>query len=218
MGQARFAVLLLLAAVALLSCTREPSGSGGAGAAGPNGQYRCPMCGQRWDGYPSFREIPSRLPAPQAEGWIDRLREVLRLEELSKTQYVADSRKFQVRMPYAMVIPQEDDHIAWINQLFSAYGVPSDGEVPAAERTETLEQAYRTAMQLEADLVPKYEWLIANANQEQTGEVLNTILYETRMHYTMFEHALSMGRMHGGMGRGMGPGRGPGMGPGAPRP
>ncbi len=102
-------------------------------------------------------------------------------------------------MPYRMVIPQEDNHINWISQLFKAYGIPSDGKVPPAVKSENLAKAYEIAMKLEDDLVARYEWLIKNVEDEDSGEVLNTALLQTRMHYMMFNHALRMGGMMGHM-------------------
>jgi len=86
------------------------------------------MCGRPWwDGQGwDFGPIPQKLPKPKSEEWITRLQEILALEKLSKVQYERDSSKYHTPMPYMMVIPQEDNHIRWISQLFSGYGVPPD--------------------------------------------------------------------------------------------
>ncbi len=157
--------------------------------------------------------IPGKLPTPKSGEWINNLKKIFALEKLSRVQYEADRDKYQVNRPYMMVIPQEENHIAWIGQLFSAYGLPADGRMPSVEQSNTLEQAYKIALKLEQDLIPQYQWLIANAEDQATAQVLSTILLQTQMHYRMFSHALGMG---GGMGQGMG-GRGmmhggPGMG------
>jgi rubrerythrin len=107
-----------------------------------------------------------------------------------------------------MVIPQEENHITWIKKLFTAYGLSSDVKVQPIKETTTLTQAYENARELEKNLIPQYEWLINNAEDNTTKEVLDTILLQTRIHYTMFDHALHMGWMGG---RGM---MGPGMGRG----
>lgn len=161
----------------------------------------CPMCGQDW------RKIPDKLPVPQSQAWLRNLRDVLSLERLSLVQYQADESKYQVHRPYAMVIPQEDQHIEWISYLFAAYGLSSAGPTPAVRKSQTITQAYEIALQLEEDLIPRYEKLIDAAEDPETARVLNTILYQTRMHYMMFSHALRMG---GRMGPGM---TGPGMRP-----
>lgn len=211
------AVAALLVVSTASGCKQGTSRNGatppgeGSGALGGNTdqQTRCPMCGRPWaGGYPSFREIPESLPKPDSAEWVGRLREVLAREELSKRQYVDDSRRFGAHMPYAMVIPQEDQHLAWLRRLFAAYGLPADGEVLQLRPTADLEQAYRTAMELEQELMPRYEWLIANSGEEQTRRVLDRILLETRMHFTMFDHALRMGGMGMGMRRGSMPGPG----------
>jgi hypothetical protein len=161
----------------------------------------CPMCGQTW------WNIPDKLPTPKSQAWLQGLRDILSLERLSLVQYQTDENKYQVHMPYMMIIPQEDLHIKWISELFAAYGLSSAGPTPAVRQSQTLTQAYEIALKLEEDLIPRYNKLIAAAEDSDTGQVLNTILYQTRMHYMMFSHALRMG---GRMGPGM---MGPGMGP-----
>lgn len=157
--------------------------------------------------------IPDQLPAPKSGDWINKLRKIFALEKLSRAQYEADRDKYQVRRPYMMVIPQEENHIEWIGRLFSAYGLPADGTMPPVEQSQSPEQAYKIALKLEQDLIPQYQWLIDHAADQTSAQVLSTILHQTQMHYRMFSHALGMG---GGMGPGMG-GRGmrhggPGMG------
>jgi hypothetical protein len=152
--------------------------------------------------------VPEKLQKPKNEEWVGKLQQILALENLSQLQYEADSKKYQVHMPYRMVIPQEENHIAWIKKLFAAYGLPSDVKVQPIKETTTLTQAYENARELEKNLIPQYEWLINNAEDDTTKDVLDTILLQTRIHYTMFDHALQRGWMHG---RGM---MGPGMGRG----
>jgi rubrerythrin len=161
------------------------------------------MCGQNWDGmYSGQTSIPKELSKPKSQKWIDNLRETLAFEELSKLQYEQDSQKFQANMPYMMVIPQENNHIQWIKELLTAYGLSTDVKVPSLKDVPDITKAFEYAMKIESDLMPRYEWLITNAEDETSSNVLGTILLQTRMHYTMFNHALWMGgRM--GMGRGM---------------
>jgi len=153
-----------------------------------------PMHGQ------SNAQIPSKLPTPQSGEWLTRLRDILSLERLSLVQYQTDEDKFQVPMPYRRVIPQEENHIDWISALFTAYGLSSVGPTPAIKRSQTIKQAYEVAQNLESNLIPNYEWLISNAEDRETRQVLDPILAQTRMHYMMFSHALQRGGM---MGRGM---------------
>ena len=142
-----------------------------------------------------------------SDEWVDKLRNVLALEKLSQAQYESDRDKYHVNMPYMMVIPQEENHIDLISKLFAAYGLPSNVKVPKVKKSKTLTEAYENAKKLEEDLIPQYEWLIQIANDDTTLQVLDAILLETRMHYTMFAHALRMGWTKGrGMGYGMGRG------------
>lgn len=162
------------------------------------GRGHCPMCGQPW------AQIPAKLPAPKSQAWLGQLREVLTLEKFSLAQYQADQAKYQAPMPYHMVIPQEEDHIRWIGELFTAYGLKSDGKIPSLKQSGSVTQAYEIALKLEDELMPKYERLIQQAEDQDSARVLNAILYQTRMHAMMFSHALQMGGM--GPRRGMGPG------------
>jgi len=147
--------------------------------------------------------IPEKLPQPKSQEWKDKLQEIYVNEVYSQAQYEADFRAHQIPRPYRMIIPQEQQHIDWISRLLKAYGlIPSTQRLQVIE-TKSLEEAYAVGKKLEADLVPHYEWLIKNAEDDTARQVLEVVLLETRHHYVMFDHA-------GGMG---GPGgRGPGRG------
>lgn len=161
---------------------------------------QCPMCGRSWDGRDgrSF-EIRENLPRP-ADEWLQQLSLAMEKEKLSQAQYIRDSRKFDLRMPYMRVIPDEENHISWINGLYQAFGEEYTAGVPPVKETGSPEEAYRLGMELEKELVPIYEWLIENTSDDQVRQVIETILFQTRMHQAMFQHALRMGGM---MGRGM---------------
>jgi hypothetical protein len=162
-----------------------------------------PMTGHGTGSVSQNIKIPKTLPKPVSEAWVDKLRNVLALEKLSVAQYEADRDQYHVNMPYMMVIPQEEHHIDLIEKLFTAYGLPSNVKVPNVKKSKTLTEAYEIARKLEEDLIPQYEWLLQIANDYTTLEVLDAILLETRMHYTMFDHALRMGWTKGrGMGKG----------------
>jgi hypothetical protein len=169
--------------------------------------YAQPSTGYGMGSVSQTIKIPKTLPNPVNDEWLSKLREVLALEILSEAQYEADREKYRVEMPYMMVIPQEENHIELITKLFAAYGLPSDVKVLKVKETKSLTEAYGIAKKLEEELIPQYEWLMQIANDDTTLQVLDAILLETRMHYTMFDHALRMGWPRGrGMGHGMGRG------------
>ncbi|HEY9765709.1 MAG TPA: ferritin-like domain-containing protein [Chroococcales cyanobacterium] len=160
---------------------------------------QCPMCGGPWSTPRSWNgEVPATLPRPKNPAWVTKLQGVLAIEKHSQSQYEADESKYRVMMPYRMIIPQEKKHIQWIQGIFQAYGLPSDGKKPPIKPSSSVEQAYQIGQALEADLIPRYVWLIRNAEDEKTRQVLDTILLQSRMHHAMFTHALEMGM---GMGR-----------------
>jgi hypothetical protein len=200
------AISSLLAAVAIVYAHGPGIMGGGMTGSGQKDQQQMGHGMMHGMGYDEQEiNIPDKLQEPKNKKWINKLKQILALEKLSQVQYEADSRKYQTYMPYRMVIPQESNHIEWINKLFAAYGLTSDVKVKPVKETTTLTQAYKNARELEKNLIPQYEWLIKNAEDNTTKEVLDTILLQTRMHYTIFDHALQMGWMggqsmgHGGM-------------------
>jgi hypothetical protein len=160
-------------------------------------------------------DVPAKLPAPKNIEWIQKLREILTLEKQSLAQYQTDQEKFNAYMPYMMVIPQEENHIEWIGQLFKAYGLPADAMTAPVAANKTLEGAYELSVKMESDLLPRYEWLVKKAEDRDTADVLNAILIQSRWHLAMFEQALRMGHGYGySRGYGMMGGYGPGYGMG----
>lgn len=172
-------------------------------------------------------DVPQKLSAPKSKEWAQKLEDILVMEKESLEQYQTDQDRFNVYMPYRMVIPQEEYHVQWISQLFAAYGLTPHGKTKPIVQNKTLQEAYELCVRMENDLLPRYEWLIKNAEDQQTAEVLDTILVQSRMHLAMFDHALRMGFGYGmrrgfgggyrygyGMGPGMMGGYGYGMGPG----
>jgi hypothetical protein len=113
-------------------------------------------------------------------------------------------------MPYRMVIPQEQDHVMTIERLFAAYGLSAaEGKSSAVKETKSLTEAYELCVKMERELIPRYEWLVKNAEDRDSAGILNNLLIQTRYHLVMFEHALQVGGR--GMGRGGWLGHGPGM-------
>jgi len=220
MKKATFIILLILSMAFVFftgAAQCQPARGGYGYGMGPGYGYGMgPGMMGGWD----WVNIPSKLPAPKTAEWIQKLKEILTMEKESFAQYQADQEKFNAYMPYMMVITQEENHIAWIKQLFEAYGLPSDGKVSPVVKTGTLPQAYEIGVKTETDLLPRYEWLVKNAGDPDSAQVLNTILFQSRWHLVMFEHALRMGHGYGyssGPGRrgwGMMGGYGYGMGPG----
>ena len=158
-------------------------------------------------------DVPDKLTTPKNSQWVQKLREILVMEKDSLAQYQADQEKFNAYMPSMMIIPQEEFHVQWIQQLFAAYGLAADGKTSPIVQSKTLTEAYELSTKMEKDLLPRYEWLVKNAEDLDTAAILDTALIQSRIHLTMFEHALGVGHGYGfGMRRGFG--RGYGMWPG----
>ncbi len=217
----------LVMLVAALTMTPEliqaqPGGYGSRGGYGPGpgmrghaGSYDSPYdygMGPGMMGGWGWVDIPSKLPAPKKVEWTRKLRDVLTIEKESMAQYRMDQEKYDAYMPYMMVIPQEEDHINWIGQLFAAYGLPADAKPAPAVQTKSLDEAYKRAVNLETDLLSRYEWLVKNAEDDDSGDALNIILHQTVRHRAMFRRAMGAGDGSGFRGPWMmGPGYGYGF-------
>jgi hypothetical protein len=79
-------------------------------------------------------------------------------------------------MPYMMVIPQEGDHVNLIERLFVAYGLKSDGKTEPAVETKNLKEAFELRARMEQELISRYIWLVQNAEDRDSAQVLNNIL------------------------------------------
>jgi bacterioferritin (cytochrome b1) len=179
-----FLAAVLLSGVLPLTAAAQPCGPG-MGMGPGRGMGMRGMRGAQVN-------IPDKLPTPKNQEWLNKLRDILALEKLSVAQYSADEAKFQARRPYTMILRQEDWHVNWISSLFKAYGVPAEVQTPAITPTTSLKQAYEVCLKLETDLIPQYEWLIKNAEDQSSAQVLSTILQQTRMHQRMFQRHLQM--------------------------
>ncbi len=162
----------------------------------------CPMCTDMTGGQGRQMNIPNKLHTPISAEWVNHFRQVYAMEKLSTAQYEADSSKYGVvGMPYGMIIRQKIKHMTWEDKMFSAYGIPSDSAVLPIKKTTNIQDAYHVGYSLETDLIPCYEWLITNARDKKSRDILDCILLQTRMHAAMFQHAVRMGVM--GIGHGM---------------
>lgn len=211
-----FAISLILAVTFILGTATvqsQPSRGGYGMGQGMMGGQRGSGMGPGMMG--GWVDVPAKLPPPNNAEWVQKLREILTLEKQSLAQYQADQEKFNAYMPYMMVIPQEENHVEWIGQLFEAYGLAAEGKTDSVLENKALPEAYELSVKMESDLLPRYEWLVKKAEDRDTAQVLNAILIQSRYHLVMFEHALRMGHGYGySRGSGMMGGHGSGMGPG----
>ena len=163
----------------------------------------CPLCGQPWRGRikPELA-IPEKLPTPKSQLWISKLRTALALEKLAKAQFEADQKKFGVSDPYLYVLPEIEQHIAWINKLFPAFGLPAQGKTTPAmtvETADTLLKALKTGKKMEEDLARIYAWLLEHAGDKATKKILNTILTQTNIHIALFKNDIRIIEIEGSM-------------------
>lgn len=158
-------------------------------------------------------DVPEKLPTPKNQEWIKKFTNIFMTEKESLAQYAADQGEFNAYMPYMMIIPQEEDHVRWIGDMLKAYGLKPEEKSYKVQQSKSLADAYKLGIKLESELLPEYEWLIKNAEDQDSAGILNTILLQSRWHLAMFDHAsrIGTGYGYGMMGRGHGYGMGPGM-------
>ena len=160
----------------------------------------CPLCGQPWRGRVDLAiTIPDKLPIPKNKVWISNLRKVLSLEELAMAQYEADQKKFGISNPYFHVLLLTDQHITWINKLFSAYGMAAEAKSFPVKTSDNILQALKNGRKLEKELATQYEWLLNKAEDKITKRLLNTMLTQTNMSLTMFQNDIRIIEIEGSM-------------------
>lgn len=156
----------------------------------------CPVCGQAVQGHPvGTVNVPNKLARPKNRQWLDKLKSALLTEKLSLSQYQADGKKYGDPLPYLLATPQEKEHIDWLGKLLAAYGLSSElKKIPflPSQPTKNIDQAYGLAEKLKADLIPNYEWLIKTAGDRTARALLENLLLQTRLQYTMFNHFRQM--------------------------
>jgi hypothetical protein len=152
-------------------------------------------------GNPYWLTVPEKLLPPKNAEWVAKLRELLALEEKAFDQYITDQEKYNAAMPYMMVTPQLEDHVETLQRLIQAYGLIPGERIPGpVAETKSLKESFELAVKTEEALIPRYLWLVQKAEDRVSAQVLNRLLLQTRIHLSMFQHAISMG------GQGMGPG------------
>jgi hypothetical protein len=194
--------ILLLAGFFPISLEAQESRLAAATSQGVK-ENPCPLCGQPWRGRLDLDiAIPEKLPPPKNLLWIHKLRVALAMEKHAKAQFETDQRNFGVSNPYLYVLPQIDQHIAWISTLLSAYGLPAQGKIAPVmtlETSGTLLQALKHGRKMEADLATQYAWLLTHAEDKTTKMVLNTILTQTNINRVLFQNNIRIIEIEGSM-------------------
>lgn len=199
-GEAKKKVFLFVLMAAALWMTLPPTVNGqvpsGALHVADFSQGRSGWMGSHglrlWQPWGSLH-IPAKLPVPKSAEWSKRLKAAWISEIKILAQLEADQEKFNAFMPYRAVIPQTDQHIRWIEELFKAYGLSLDEELYLVGPAQSLTEAYEKSKIKENDLLPQFEWLVKNAEDRESARVLDAILIRSRIHYVLFEHVIRMG-------------------------
>jgi hypothetical protein len=158
-----------------------------------SGQCRCIMCGREWNcSYDYFPAIPDSLRPPKNRQWIKHLDGLLKRERFALAQYRREPEIYRLHTPYTVIIPQKQSQVEWITALFPVLGMKIPDSTGTPSDTASWHDVLQVSMNLERLLIREYEWLVQNTENEKTRRVLSDFLYQTRMHYIMFQHALSI--------------------------
>lgn len=152
--------------------------------------FICPVCARTWNGRSRrLTSIPRELSIPDDKEWLVRLQEALAGEMLARDQFEADQHRLTTSFPYPLVLPQEYEHIRTLEELLNAYGISRAVAVPDIRLHETDRQACAFAMVFKAEMIPRYEWLMENAEHDAARKTIEEILLRTRLHHALFQHA-----------------------------
>lgn len=80
-------------------------------------------------------------------------------EYLARAEYAAIMGKFGTMEPYSNIKDAEEQHIAWLKEIFASLGipVPADQAVQYIHIPATLKEAAETGVQAEIDNIAMYE-------------------------------------------------------------
>jgi hypothetical protein len=156
-------------------------------------QNRCLLCGRGWTGeYHYFPAIPDSLHSPRNKQWIRRLDALLKKERFAMSQYRHEPEIYRLHEPYTLIIPHKQSQVEWLTALFPVVGLRMPDSTTAPPDTTSWHDVLTVSMAIEKGLIRDYEWLVQYAEDEKIRRVLSDFLYQTRMHFIMFQHTLSM--------------------------
>ncbi len=84
-------------------------------------------------------------------------------EYLARAEYVAIMNKFGQMAPYTNIKQAEEQHIAWLKDMFASFklALPVDGAAPYIHAPATLKEAAQAGVQAEIDNIAMYERFLA---------------------------------------------------------
>ncbi len=84
-------------------------------------------------------------------------------EYLARAEYVAIMAKFGQMTPYTNIKKAEEQHIAWLKDMFASFklALPADGAAPYIHAPATLKEAAQAGVQAEIDNIAMYERFLA---------------------------------------------------------
>ncbi len=94
----------------------------------------------------------------------EMLRYAVEDEYLARAEYVAIMKKYDVARPFSNIKEAEDQHIAWLSDIFAARGLELPVDVAASHVVvpTTLREAYEIGVQAEIINIDMYERFLKN--------------------------------------------------------
>lgn len=138
--------------------------------------------------------------AAAASSWTveQMLRYAVEDEYLARAEYVAVMRKFGTARPFSNIKEAEDQHVAWLAELYSARGLPlpADGAASIVPVPASLQEAYRIGEKAEIDNIAMYESFLrsvqlAGAENKDVKAVFERLKRASENHLRAFRNQLA---------------------------
>lgn len=110
-------------------------------------------------------------------------------EFAARAEYEAIINEFGSQNPYANIIRSEMTHIAYLNELYTAYALtaPADTSAEHVLVPSSLLEAAQTGVQAEIDNIAMYEKFLAQDLPDDVREVFTSLMKASESHLAAFE-------------------------------
>ena len=119
----------------------------------------------------------------------DMLRYAIQDEYLAHAEYEATIAKFGNVTPFANIVKSEETHIAFLSEIYDAYGVdiPEDDSASHVIVPESLLEGAKTCVQAEIDNIAMYERFLGYELPEDINNVFEALKAASESHLKAFQ-------------------------------
>lgn len=122
---------------------------------------------------------------------LDMLTYAIQDEYTARAEYEVIIDEFNTGTPYTNIIKSEETHIAYLTELFDAYGIalPADTSSTHLAVPSSLLEAAKTGVQAELDNIAMYEKFLAQDGlPEDVKTVFTELMNASKSHLAAFEN------------------------------